>query len=133
MDLRNVAVGEKPVLNMKVQNFGQTPAYHVRYWLEARVMDPKKDKFRRIKWTAEEHTIEPGGCLNISSGFDDALTHEQFDAVSNNTTPIFFYGRLTYRDAFGHKRIKDFRFEHGGPRLFGTPKMAVSHKGNKAN
>ena len=129
----NVTVGERPVVEATIRNFGQTPAYRVRYSSDAKLMDTTDERFERIAYEAGEKTVNPGrdGFI-IKSRVVEALTEEDMSKIRLGTASIYFYGLITYRDAFGRSRKTQFRFQHGGPRLTGTEDLTISPKGNKA-
>ena len=52
--------------------------------------------------------------------------------IKLGTSAIYFYGVISYRDAFSRRRKTQFRYQHGGARLFGTEDLALSPQGNKA-
>ena len=43
--ITGVAAGEKPTVECTIRNFGQTPAYRVSHWAEAKVLDSMSDSF----------------------------------------------------------------------------------------
>ena len=53
--------------------------------------------------------------------------------IKLGTSAIYFYGVILYRDAFSRRRKTQFRYQHGGARLFGTEDLALSPQGNKAS
>jgi hypothetical protein len=129
--IRHVAVGQKPVLEIFFSNFGKTPAYGLRYWVEAGVMNRSTRAFKRARFGTSRRVIDPGNTLRIWSTLDEPLTQEQFDGAETGDRPIFFWGRVHYRDAFGYWRRTDFRVQHGES-VMGTDRMIFSSKGNTA-
>ena len=134
MFITSVAVGERPVVQSTIRNFGQTPAYKVTYWAECKVLDQSGDRFNRVPPEAGELTINPGReGITIRSRVAEPLTEEQMAKIRLGTAAIYFYGAIAYRDAFGRSRKTQFRFQHGGPRLAGTEDLIVSPRGNRAS
>jgi hypothetical protein len=131
--ITGVAVGERPVIESTIRNFGQTPAYRVRYWSDAKLMDTTGERFERIAYEAGEKTVNPGrDGFTIKSRVAEALTEEDMSKIKLGTASIYFYGLIIYRDAFGRNRKTQFRLQHGGPRLAGSEDLTISPKGNKA-
>ena len=129
-----VAAGERPVVESTIRNFGQSPAYRVSYWAETKVLDPRIDRFERVPSDAGDRTVNPGrDGFMIKSRLADPLTEEQMSKIRLGTASIYFYGVISYRDAFGRRRKTQFRFQHGGARLAGTEDLSISPKGNRAS
>jgi hypothetical protein len=129
--IRHVTVGQKPVLEIFFSNFGKTPAYGVRYRVQAGVMNRSTRTFKGGRFETSRRVIDPGNSLRIWSALDEPLTQEQFGGAETGDTPIFFWGSVRYRDAFGHWRRTDFRVQHGES-VIGTDRMIFSSKGNTA-
>lgn len=131
--ITGVAAGEKPMVECTVRNFGQTPAYRVSYWAETKVLDSMSDSFEPTQEEGGERTINPGrDGFTVKSRMAEPLTEEEMSKIKLGTAAIYFYGAITYRDAFSRHRKTQFRYQHGGPRLFGTEDLALSPKGNRA-
>ena len=131
--ITDVAAGEKPAVECTVRNFGQTPAYRVSYWAETKLLDSQADTFERGEAEGGARTVNPGrdGFI-IKSKLAEPLTEEDMSKIKLGTAAIYFYGVISYRDAFSRRRKTEFRYQHGGPRLFGTGELALSAKGNKS-
>jgi hypothetical protein len=131
--ITGVAVGERPVVESTIRNFGQTPAHRVTYWADARVLNPMVDGFDRAPPEDGARTINPGrDGFTIKSRLAEPLTEEDMSKIKLGTSAIYFYGVITYRDAFWRSRKTQFRYQHGGTRLVGTDELAISPKGNKS-
>jgi hypothetical protein len=132
--ITGVAAGEKPLVECTVRNFGQTPAYRVSYWAETKVLDSMSDSFEPTQAEGGERTVNPGrDGFTVKSRMTEPLTEEEMSKIKLGTAAIYFYGAINYRDAFSRRRKTQFRYQHGGPRLFGTEDLALSPKGNKAS
>lgn len=131
--ITGVAAGERPVIETTIRNFGQTPAHRVSYWAAAKVMDTTLERFERGSPDAGERTVNPGrDGLTIKSRIAEPITEEEMARIRLGTAAIYFYGAMTYRDAYGRSRKTQFRFQHGGARLVGTEELSLSPKGNTA-
>jgi len=132
--ITGVVAGEKPMVECIVRNFGQTPAYRVSYWAETKVLDSMSDRFEPTQAEGGERIINPGrDGFTIKSRLAEPLTEEEMSKIKLGTAAIYFYGAILYRDAFSRSRKTQFRYQHGGARLFGTEDLALSPAGNKAS
>jgi hypothetical protein len=132
--ITGVAAGEKPLVECTVRNFGQTPAHRVRYWSDCKLLDSMNASFERTPPDGGERTINPGrDGFTIKTRLTEPLTEEEMSKLKLGTAAIYFYGAIDYRDAFWRSRKTQFRFQHGGSRVFGTEDMTLSPKGNKAS
>ena len=131
--ITGVAAGEKPTVECTIRNFGQTPAYRVTHWVEAKVLDSTSDRFEPTEPEGGERIINPGrDGFTIKSRLPEPLTEEEMSKIKLGTSAIYFFGAITYRDAFSRNRKTLFRLQHGGSRVFGTEDMTLSPKGNRA-
>jgi hypothetical protein len=131
--ITGVAVGEKPVVECTIRNFGQTPAHRMSYWADCRLLDSMSHSFDRGPPQGGERTVNPGrDGFTIKSRLPEPLTEEEMSKIKLGTSAIYFFGAITYRDAFSRNRKTQFRFQHGGSRVFGTEDMTLSPKGNRA-
>jgi hypothetical protein len=131
--ITGVAAGEKPVVECTIRNFGQTPAHRVSYWADCRVLDSMVDSFERGPPEGGERIVNPGrDGFTIKSRLPEPLTEEEMSKIKLGTSAIYFFGTITYRDSFARSRKTQFRFQHGGARVFGTEDMTLSPKGNRA-
>jgi hypothetical protein len=130
--ITGVEAGERPLVECTVRNFGQTPAHRASYWAETKVLD-STDRFEPRRLENGERTVNPGrDGFTIKSRLAEPLTEEDMSKIKLGTSAIYFYGAITYRDAFGRNRKTQFRYQHGGARLLGTEGMVLSPKGNRA-
>ena len=91
------------------------------------------DSFDRGPPEGGERTVNPGrDGFTIKSRLPEPLTEEEMSKIKLGTSAIYFFGAITYRDAFSRNRKTLFRFQHGGSRVFGTEDMTLSPKGNRA-
>jgi hypothetical protein len=130
--ITGVEAGERPLVDCTVRNFGQTPAHRASYWAETKVLD-STDRFEPGRLENGERTVNPGRDeFTIKSRLAEPLTQEDLSKIKLGTSAIYFYGAITYRDAFGRSRKTQFRYQYGGARVFGTEDMVLSPKGNRA-
>jgi len=130
--ITGVEAGGRPLVECAVRNFGQTPAHRVSYWAETKVLD-STDRFESGKSEDGERTVNPGrDGFTIKARHSEPLTEEEMSKIKLGTSAIYFYGAITYRDAFQRSRKTQFRYQHGGARVFGTEGMVISPQGNRA-
>ncbi|MGA8436198.1 MAG: hypothetical protein WBQ20_06120 [Methyloceanibacter sp.] len=130
--ITGVEAGARPMVECAVRNFGQTPAHRASYWAETKVLD-SGDRFEPGRPEDGERTVNPGrDGFTIKSRLAAPLTEEEMSKIKLGTAAIYFYGAIAYRDAFGRSRKTQFRYQHGGARVFGTEDMVLSPKGNRA-
>ena len=80
-----------------------------------------------------ERTINPGrDGFTIKSRLPEPLTEEEMSKIKLGTSAIYFFGAITYRDAFSRNRKRSSAIQHGGSRVFGTEDSRFRRKGNKA-
>ena len=102
------------------------------YWAETKVLD-STDRFESGKSEDGERTVNPGrDGFTIKARLAEPLTEEEMSKIKLGTSAIYFYGAITYRDAFRRSRKTQFRYQHGGARVFGTEGMVISPQGNRA-
>ena len=90
-------------------------------------------QFRADRAEGGERIINPGrDGFTIKARLPEPLTEEEMSKIKLGTSAIYFYGVISYRDAFSRRRKTQFRYQHGGARLFGTEDLALSPQGNKA-
>jgi hypothetical protein len=131
--ITGVVAGERPVVECTIRNFGQTPAHRVSYWADTKVLDSMSDSFEPTPAEGGERTVNPGrDGFTIKSRLVEPLTEEEMSKIKLGTSAIYFYGAINYRDAYGRSRKTQFRYQHGGARVFGTEDLALSAKGNRA-
>lgn len=133
MDIKNVTAEEKPIINILIQNFGQTPAYRVNYWVDCIVAekDATKLKFDPKKWSGKS-VVDPSDTFRIICKMDTALAIPDADAILNDTRRIYLEGEIRYRDAFGKTRKTHFRLESSGKEIIAMNRLKKSNTGNKS-
>jgi hypothetical protein len=90
-----------------LKNFGQTPAYDVKSWVDMRVAGPQRLPFDQNLPFGFQTMIGPGG--NFIIGPDQiSISAEVPDQIKTGTKVIFVWGEVSYRDTFGKRWI--FRF-----------------------
>ncbi len=122
-------VGEKPHITFATKNFGQTPAYRVRSWLEIKCLpNPMVDDMPTLPLDAGKRVLNPDEAFSVDGIGDDPITEPVLEAVNVGTIRLYLWGLVYYRDAFSHDRTTEFRFEYT-PRL---KQMSYSDEGNDA-
>ena len=132
VSIKVVERDKKPFIYVRIKNYGQTPAYSLRYWADIIIAPtfPDQSAFKDRTWCGES-VLDPGSVFGIYSQKTDALLPDEADAIGRDTKRIYFMARIVYRDAFGKKRHTDIRQECGGTQLIGMGRMENSEKGNR--
>jgi hypothetical protein len=97
-----------------MRNSGPTPAYEERSWIAIQVAAPNAIPFVFPPNLNDrpKSIIGPNTDFDLDIGFQ--TTPEIIQSVRNGQTRIFVWGRVEYRDAFGHDRFFIFRMVNGG-------------------
>jgi hypothetical protein len=129
-----VAPNEKPLITVRIRNFGQTPAYDVYHILESIVAETGNKKFQRErkKGPSGKLVLNPLDGFAVRSTKDDALTSDEHSAILADTKRIFFFGEIHYRDAFKRSRTTFLSYETSGAALTAEGMLRISQDGNKA-
>lgn len=110
------------VVHVEFRNFGQTPAYDLTTWSAPPVVDASN----AVPFTDPE---PPENAEGRSIAFRDAgvnitrtiaISQADIDAVRAGTQRVFFWGAVSYEDAFGKRRSFSFKMVNG-ERVFGQP------------
>jgi hypothetical protein len=133
--------GGKPKFVIKIHNFGQTPAYEVRCRVLARCTDEDVDAYRFMMRLADtiggdsNAVLGPGDFLVQSNEMKGPLDHEAWQLLVSGDLKMILAGVISYRDAFGRRRLSTFRYyldPRGNFKDTSFDLMACG-KGNKAN
>ena len=113
------------VLEIKIKNFGQTPAYNVTTWWDAKVVGAKDvendELFRFQETTRASVDTGPNGILPLGKEIDETVIFEL-----NGGKVFVAWGSVKYRDTFGRCQFTTFRLRtekkmgHDGWRLIGA-------------
>jgi hypothetical protein len=104
----------KLCLTVDIHNGGQTPAYDLRAVYRIQLSNEGPDRFRFMFRDSNpvefsKSVVGPGRSTSISDDYD--LTPALRWALAKNTdTLVIFAGIVTYRDAFGKRRLSTFRY-----------------------
>jgi hypothetical protein len=103
-------------LDVRVKNYGQTPAYGAvgNTWVEVDAW-PLPDDFQFEGPPASgpivTSAIPPGGWISFHAGTNRPFDKEEIDAIRSGQLRIYIYGNIRYRDAFDKPRITNFCYE----------------------
>jgi hypothetical protein len=103
--------------NLYFKNFGLTPAYDGKYWVDAKVCElplsshliPSENK------TDGRFELPPTHALSVSNFNDDniaAISVEQMSEFNDGKLAFYIFGQLDFIDAFDEKRWLKFRFKY---------------------
>jgi hypothetical protein len=93
---------------VEIRNAGQTPAYNLRSWIAIEATEPPTIPFHFPPNLEERPTgmLPPGTNTNLDISF--ATTAEVIQSLHDNRRSLYVWGRVEYRDAFGHDRYLVF-------------------------
>jgi hypothetical protein len=121
-----------------MKNTGLTPAYDIEGW-SAIMYDkyPLPYKFPisvPLETTLAQSVLGSGGVVRLKAPTKTVVptleTNTEFEA---GTMALYFWGKVTYRDAFGKERFTNFRFYMTRPTESGELFQPLSKEGNEAN
>jgi hypothetical protein len=125
-----------PKIYIKIKNFGQTPAYGLSFWTEGALREyPITSKLVRSN---SNHSalidIGPTGSIETTVDWNGPIQDPDKAALIAKTKAIYVFGKITYRDTFGHDWSTEFRFMEGGEFPFRPTGGDLPHTpdGNKA-
>jgi len=114
IDPFRIAAGEPPHGMVNIKNFGQTPAYDIV--CQRGAFDgpwPIPDNF---EFPADDTTEWAGGATlapGVSTSFPifkegPVVSQAAFNEIMSGGTAFYIWGRIKYRDAFGHQQHTNF-------------------------
>jgi hypothetical protein len=117
------------------RNFGQSPAYEVKAYVRCTFFPMGE----QASWDYEipEHVppciIYPGDFAESEVGFE--MADDVYVKMIASSTPVifYFYGAITYRDAFKISRKTNFRYEWLPNQGERAKQFRLSQGGNEAN
>jgi hypothetical protein len=104
---------------IKIKNFGQTPAHRTVAWASVRVLEAEITGFSMKKGDkpATRAVMGPGAETIVARLV--AVSPDDLAAIHSGTKRIFVWGRVEYIDAFNKRRW--FLFHHRNSRAFEAP------------
>jgi hypothetical protein len=133
ISIANIIADQKPTIQIKIKNFGKTPAYRLIYDFDMVIEKKFKWKLSYKRNWSGRNILNPSDTFTIHSTKNDPLSAAEVADLQADTQRIFLFGVIKYRDAFHRARKTRVRNECGGAQLIGIGRMQVSKKGNSAN
>lgn len=106
------------VVDITIQNSGQTPAYKTNAWFKIQLLDLPADSASldttpapRDQWSSA--VVGASETLSMGTKGPVTMNTENFNAVRAQKKGIFVWGVVTYRDIFKKERITNFRMMNG--------------------
>ena len=125
-----------PKITIRIKNFGQTPAYNASFWSEGILREyPLTSKLTRLRSkNSPSLDIGPTGAMDTTIDWAGPITEPDKAALISKTKAIYIFGRVEYRDTFGHSWFTEFQFMEGGEYPFRPEGGELPHtaEGNKA-
>ncbi|AEH88035.1 hypothetical protein [Mesorhizobium opportunistum] len=132
-----LAADNDPTAHVRIQNFGQTPAFDVRSWIHIWVEAYPK----RVEFPNAPDDLPKGQGVR-GPGFHATFRHRrelpihawEMERIRTKTAAIYVYGVVEYRDCFGKKRRTKFlKFFYGEYDSTKTDNMHDYMEGNEAD
>lgn len=115
IEVTNFKRGARPVFKTRLWNSGQTPAYEVIQWQSAWPCegDPNNFKVHFPTGIVSVSVIAPGQDVNSPIRGNNNVAQrdidEMIDWVIEGKRTMVFAGIMSYRDAFGKRRLSTFK------------------------
>ena len=93
-----------------MKNNGQTPAYNTRSVVSLTLATAPTTDFNIVTDGISTSAVGPECTFHPSDQLDEPLTQAHMDDFFSGKKELFFFGRITYRDAFEKDRETNFRF-----------------------
>jgi hypothetical protein len=129
-ELPTLQLGYKQRGEIILTNYGQTPAFNVKYRGELKIISAK-DRFALPKFRTDMIPVNPQQTIPTIYETGSVLTAAEEAAVRAGRSLIYLYGEIKYRDAFGRRRVTTYRFMYGGERLIREGAWVVCETGNR--
>jgi len=129
-----LAAGRIPQVLLKVRNTGQTPATHVRHSLKIQFLPRPLDEssLRAPKTPKQGFTLGAGRRWNFR-GNGAALRSAQISELEGETSALFVYGEVRYRDVFKEERWTRFRMFVTGTEAIADMHLSPHETGNETD
>jgi hypothetical protein len=99
------------------KNSGQTPAYNVIVWVNCHIaaypLEGKRERPTDESGASRGH-VGPGATFHVPMQLSETKTASQTAAIRAGVGAIYYYGEVTYIDAFWQARFTRFCFMYGG-------------------
>lgn len=99
------------IIQIKVKNFGQTPAYKVRSSIKSAYAPANVSPYDNEVEFGSRSIVGPTAEIEIQD--IRPLTVDKLETVVSGTSRIFVWGTAEYEDAFGENRFFKFRARSG--------------------
>jgi hypothetical protein len=124
-----------PVATIEIRNFGQTPAYDLRWWIHSwiehyplavELPEPSED------FPMGQNVMGPG--IPSTQGIDLGvrIKDEPFRLLSEGKAAIYIYGGITYRDVFSSNQSTKYMLFFRGNDFGKVSKLSSYIEGNEA-
>jgi hypothetical protein len=122
---------------VRIKNSGHTPAYDVLSFVEICVCAPTDESkliVPAVLGNVSKNVVAPGHAITRSSTWPKKLEPSDIQAIKEGKLAIYIYGRVEYKDAFGHQRFTELRVKYHG--VYPPPvdtSMTFCDEGNNAS
>ena len=128
--------GGLPVANLRIKNFGQTPAYDVVGWVHMWIEEyPLKIDLPQPgpDFISSKSVVGPGGHFIYRFPRDNPMNTWERGQIDQRKAAIYLYGGIKYRDCFRREQSADFiLYFHGPYDANARDNMHNYHDGNRS-
>ena len=131
----NFGASKRVQAKLHVRNCGQTPAYDLSLITTLGIRKLPRHDFepsQKIEGLVSKGTVGPGDFVEVPQEMETALTPEICERIQRREIAIFFFGKITYRDAFEKQRFTNFRYI-AEPTDSDTLNLTPTEDGNDSN
>lgn len=126
-------IGKSVWATVKFKNFGNTPAYESRAFINFRISKsppaiPDGSEFGRLDGTVE--SIGPGDSRRMKLNIGK-LNRAAIEDVFEERKHIYIYGMIQYKDTFGKTRYTKYRYIYSGHKMFEGTELFGCSGGNE--
>jgi hypothetical protein len=120
---------------VRVRNYGKTPAHNVVMWIGLTLDDfpiPKALDHPPPELRRSRSIIGPRDQTIMAASMSRAITAVEYQKIRCKAATVYIFGHIAYDDIFGRQWETDFRFMYGG--VGGTHpegKVATCEDGNR--
>jgi hypothetical protein len=129
--------GTIPQAEVRIANFGQTPAHDVRMWIHLWIEEwplkitlPTPTQNFPMASSVLSQGTEP---VTMRTGRKMPIPKDQLPLIGTPKGTIYVYGRIEYVDVFGERRWTNYRLIYGGSEGVLGDRLQPDIEGNDAN
>ncbi|WP_139350590.1 hypothetical protein [Rhodanobacter sp. B04] len=114
VSINSIYAEKKVTAQIPIKNFGQTPAYDVRIWVDicAQEISLTPNLSTLIHdGTSARGILPPGFDFKVPVSSNGVLPQAVYDEIAASKKAIYIWGRIDYSDTFGRRCFTKFRLK----------------------